>query len=146
MAGPAIRVKGLKETRKALRTLSQDGTWKPELRQVNKAAAEIVVTEARKRAGRGGTNLAGGPARLGGRGVASIRALASQTKATVAGGGASVPWYGGSDFGSGGRYRQFPAKKEKGRFIYPAIEDKMDEVLRVYTAGLDRLTGKYFNE
>lgn len=146
MAGPAVRVQGLKEARRALRTLSDDGTWKPELRAVNKSAAEIVVVEARSRAARGGTNLAGGPARLGSKGIGSIRALASQTKATVAGGGASVPWYGGSDFGSGGAHRQFPAKLKKGRFIYPAIDDKMTEILRAYTRGLDRLTSKYFNE
>lgn len=136
----------MKETRGALKALSQDATWKPELRAVNKDAAEIVADDARTKAGQAGRNLAGGLAKLGSRGVASIRALASQTKAQVAGGGASVPWYGGSDFGSGGGYRQFPPALKKGRFIYPAIDDSMDEVLRVYTRGIARLTGKHFPE
>lgn len=147
MAGPpVITVKGIKEVRSSLLALSQDGVWKPELRQAGKTAAEIVAVEARKRAGRGTSNVSGGPARLGSKGIASIRSVASQTSAGVKGGGASVPWYGGSDFGTGGAHPQFPSKIKKGRFIYPAIDAKMDEVLRSYTQSLDRLTGRYFNE
>lgn len=146
MASPAIRVKGLKETRGALKALNAEGTWKPELRAVGKRSAEIVAVEARRKGGHGGQNVSGGPASLGSRGIASIRALASQTGASVAGGGASVPWYGGSDFGTHGAHPQFPRFIKKGRFIYPAIDAKMDEVLRTYQQGIARLTGKYFNE
>jgi len=143
-----IRVTGEKELRRALRKLSEDSTWKTELRAVHKAAAEEAVTVAKQLGGQTRRNIAGGPARLGSKGLSSIRALASQTKATIAGGSASVPWYGGSDFGAQGgpRTRQFPPANKSGYIIYPAIEQAMPEIIRVYREGIDRLTGKYFNK
>ena len=139
-----IRVEGLKELQKELRTLESDGTWKPELRAAGKGAAEIVATEAKRSAQAGKPTLAGTPASMGSRAVASIRALAGQTSATVAGGGAAVPWFAGWEFGSGGAYRQFPAKAGSSHNIYPAIDRKAGEVIEFYGDAIDRLTRKHF--
>ena len=139
-----IEVTGLKELRKELRALESDGTWKAELRAAGKAAAEVVATEARRTASQGQVTLAGTPASMGGAAVASIRALAGQTRATVAGGKASIPYFGGWEFGSGGAYRQFPRKAGSSHNLYPAIERKRGEVVRVYGDEIDRLTKRHF--
>lgn len=139
-----LKVVGLKELRADLRKIESDGTWKPELRSAALAAANVVADEAKRRGGQSFTNLAGGRAALGSKGIGSIRALASQTRGQVAGGGAGVPWYGGSDFGSHGAYRQFPGAKSEGRFIYPALEDKQQEVLDTYRDALDGVIRKHF--
>lgn len=142
-----VRVEGLKELRKELRALEGDDAWKGELREAGKAAAEVVAAEARRTAASGRSTLSGANATMGSRAVATIRALAGQTRATVAGGKASVPHFGGWEFGSTGRFRQFPAKARKGSHnIYPAIEAKQREIVRVYGDRIDVLMKKHFPE
>lgn len=144
MARAGVRVEGLRELRKELRALEGDGSWKAELREAGKAAAEVVASEARRTAAQGMTTLAGTPATMGGRAVASIRALAGQTRATVAGGKTSIPYYAGWEFGSAGHFRQFPPKAGSSHNLYPAIERKRGEVIRVYGDHIDALTRKHF--
>lgn len=142
-----VRVEGLKELRKELRSLEGDDAWKGELREAGKAAAEVVAAEARRTAAGGRSTLAGSNATMGSRAVASIRALAGQTRATVAGGKGTIPYFGGWEFGSTGRYRQFPAKARNGsHHIYPAIDSKQDEIVRLYSGRIDILMKKHFPE
>lgn len=135
-----IDVEGFKELRRELRALSLHRDLQP----INKQAAEIPAAKARQFGLRSYPNLAGGTSRLGSRGVASIRALASQSKAYVAGGKATVPYYGGMDFGSGGAHPQFPKRDAGGRFIYPAIAETGEQIKETYTKGLDRLIAPVF--
>ena len=62
----------------------------------------------------------------------------------MAGGGAAVPYFGGWEFGSGGAYRQFPAKASGSHNIYPAIDRKAGEVIEFYGDAIDALTRKHF--
>ena len=138
------RIEGLKELRKELKALGPQ--WPKELQKTNKAAAAKVVPEAKRRAAQSHPNLAGGVARVGSRGVSSIRALASQTRAQIAGGGAKVPWFGGNEFGSSGRYRQFPAKNKEGYILWPAAKAKEPEIEEIYLEMIDALTKAAFPE
>jgi hypothetical protein len=144
MSVPNVRVdiQGLKELRSALRKV--DAQFPKELRLANKAAADIVVPEAKRRAGQSRPNLAGGVARAGSRGAGSIRALAQQTSAQIAGGSAGVPWFAGNDRGSGGAYRQFPSASAEGYILYPAAKAKRNEVVEVYNKMLGELTHEAF--
>lgn len=135
-----IRVEGLKELRRELRRLEMHKDLQP----VNKEAAEVAASRARELGLRSFTNLAGGVSRLGSRGVASIRATATQSKGYVRGGKAGTPYYGGMDFGSAGRYRQFGPKKSEGRFIYLAIAEKGPEIVDLYEKRIDQLTSRAF--
>lgn len=143
MVRARVDVEGLRDLRKRLAQLESDGSWKTGLKQAGFRAATIVADEARSSAARGATTLAGSAATMGARALATIRALAAQTRATVAGGSAGVPWFGGWEFGSSGRYRQFPAKKAGGRNLYPALARTRDEVIAVYTRELDQVVERY---
>lgn len=142
--GVKVDVQGLKELRKALKDI--DPKWTKELQQVNKRAANIVVPEAKRRASQSRPNLAGGVARVGAAGVGSIRALASQSRAQIASGGARVPWMGGSEWGSSGRYKQFPSKSSDGYILWPAAKAKEPEIIVIYGHMLDDLASVAFNE
>ncbi len=137
MADLRVDVHGLKELRRELRALESDGTWKAELRSAGQKAADVVASEARRSA------LSASSPRMGSVAAGTIRALAGQTRATVAGGRASVPWYAGHEFGSS-RFKQFPGKRTGGYHLYPAIEKKRDEVIEVYGREIDNLTRKHF--
>lgn len=145
MAGTvSVRVEGLRELRRDLRRAGAE--FPRELSRTNKRVVErIVVPEAQRRGRQTRTNLAGNPTRLGSRGVASIRALASATRAEVAMGGARIPYASGHEFGSG-RYRQFPPKRREGYILLPAVEATHDEILDAYRAMLDELARRAFSE
>ena len=142
MAGK-VQVHGLKELRRDLKALDSTGGYKAELRDAGKKAAEVVAEEARSRARRGATTISGTSASMGGAAIASIRALAGQTKATVALGKASIPYAGGWEFGSGGAHRQFPRKTPRGYNLYPAIDDKREEVIEVYSREIGSLLKRH---
>lgn len=143
MATGRIEVTGLKELRRDLKALDAEGAYKAQLRDAGKQAAEVVAEEARNRARRGAVTLAGTRASMGGAAIASIRSLAGQTRATVALGKASIPYAGGWEFGSGGANRQFPARRQGGYNLYPAIEDKREEVIKVYSREIGALLKRY---
>lgn len=141
-----IEVTGLKELRRELRALESDGAWKAELREAGLAAGRIVVEDARRSASAGLTTLAGTPASMGGAAIASIRALAGQTRATVAGGKASIPYFGGWEFGSKGKYRQFPraGAPHGSHNLYRAVAENKQQIVDVYTEQLDQLIHRHF--
>lgn len=142
----AIRTTGLRELRRELRALGPE--WTPQLRQTNKAAAEIVAAT-------GQDNLQA-VRRLVPRAryprpdrqhwadlVRTMRALASQTRAQVALGTKAVPWALGENFGSRTR-RQFPPVATPDHALYKAIEQDRPRVLREYGDMLERLTDRAF--
>lgn len=136
-----VDVRGLRDLRSALRQVDMQR----DLSRANKQVVNvIVVPEARRRAQKSFTNLAGGTTRVGSRGVASIRGAATQTRAVIRAGGARVPWFQGVDWGSTGRYRQFPKKADEGRIVYPAIAAKHDEIIREYWIVIDDLASTAF--
>ena len=137
-----VEIEGLKELRKELKRMGSE--WPKELQKTNKQAAALVVPEAKRRAAQSHSNLAGGVARVGSRGVASIRPLATQRSAQIAGGGAKVPWFGGNEWGSSGRFRQFPARAKEGHILWPAAKAKEPEVIKAYEKMLDDLTKRAF--
>jgi HK97 gp10 family phage protein len=133
---PELRVEGLAELRKAL-TKMQAIDERTELRVGLKAAAQIVADDAKRRV----------PVRTG-RARDSIRAAASGNRALVIGGKAKVPYYGWLDFGSRspvagnprtvGPWRGSGTGPAKGRFIYPAIDAKFDEVVAAVSAAVEK--------
>ena len=141
-----IVVHGEKELRRDLKRLAREGTWNEGLRPVHKAAADVAVPVARRLGSQPRSNVAGGRARLGSKGLASIRSLASQTSASLAGGGASVPGFGGANYGTRGgrRTRQFPAANKAGYIIEPAIEEAMPQIIETYRKGVDALLKRHF--
>lgn len=130
----SVRVEGLKELRRDLRKLAEDETWKPALREAGRRAAGVAVDEAK--------SIASGT-RAGHEAIETIRALAGQTKAQIAGGTARVVWFAGWNFGSS-RYKQFPPKAKPDYFLFESVERKREEIVRVYADAIDQLVGQYF--
>lgn len=115
MAEPAIKIKGLKEFQKAIK--SADSELPKVLRQVLNTAADSITNEAKSRV----------PVRSG-RAMRSLKSKSTQTMARVGGGGARAPYYPWLDFGGsvgkGGSVRR-PLKK-RGRYLYYAYFKQRD--------------------
>jgi hypothetical protein len=157
--GVDIDVQGLRELRAELKRIGPE--WPKEMRTANLEAAEIVARKARR-------NAPQGPHEGGGRVqplVSSVRALASQTRAYVAIGGARAPHAQVLEFGGTiPRRGQDPLLREQQRrshrsyaraglavtpvraqpYLYRAIASERDEVVEVYSEALDRLTRRAF--
>lgn len=121
--GARITVQGLSELRRGLRAANANA---PRLVQVaNKKVAQTVAEKAEQRYARRYRSRSG-------RGATSIRALASQSRAQVALGGARAPYLPGQNFGSFGRYPQFVPKATPDRFLYRTIADERQRIEREY--------------
>lgn len=119
-----IDVVGLRELRKSLKALSGDAAWHKQLRGAGLKAAEIVAVDARSRA----------PQRTG-KLKRSIKARATQTGASVAMGGARVPYAPWVDYGGTIRPRGHPIRRtfiKTGRILYPALKAKRAEAIDAY--------------
>tara|TARA_R110000787_G_scaffold117171_5_gene227714 strand:+ start:2230 stop:2601 length:372 start_codon:yes stop_codon:yes gene_type:complete len=121
----AIRVDGMEEVRRKLRRFDSEGEWKTELRLINKSAAEIVASDARRRA-----PVVSGALRR------STRALATQKRAYVAVGKMKVPYapiilYGWKDRGIAAN-----------PFLHDAIDAKQGDIRREYTTKISKLLKK----
>lgn len=124
-----VNVDGLRELRRDLKKAEQVDDLR-ELRLGLKKAAGVVAAEAKERI----------PVRSG-RARGSVRASTGGSRAYVLGGKKTVPYYGWLDFGSrsprSGRARSVGPWKGSGdgpsggRFIYPALDAKADEVARI---------------
>ena len=106
----AIRIDGLREFRRALKTM--DSGLPRTMRLALNSAADIVVGEAKPRV----------PRRTG-RAAGSIRAASTQRAARVRGGGARVPYFAWLDFGGRtGRNRSVRrAFYKEGRYVWKAF-------------------------
>lgn len=131
-----IRVTGLKELRKGLK--EADATFPKQLQRANKSIAAELVPEAR-------AAMAGHSPRAGSRAIGTIRALASGTRAQIAGGSNGVPWYMGHEWGSI-RFKQFPVKNPEGYALYPTIKANRARMIERYGEVLDELLRSAFPE
>lgn len=132
----AVQVTGLREIRSDLRKIGDTERLR-ELRDGLKEAASVVADEAQRR-----VPVVSGKARK------SIRSLVSGNSAFVAGGKKTVPYYGWLDFGtrtprsgqprSSGPWTGTGSGPAEGRFIYPAIEAKKEEVVRLVDQAMGR--------
>lgn len=119
-----IRVEGLKELRADLRRLA-DSDLKNELKDAHRAVSDLIVKRALPRV----------PV-LTGRLKASVRALASQTAARGAVGGARVPYAPPIHWG-------WPAKGIPRRpFLLDALDEAKGDGVDIYEARIDRLLDK----
>lgn len=134
MAGGRVEVEGLDELRKTLRQVG-DKALPKELAQANKRAAEIVARAAAAKV----------PHRTG-KSQKGIRALGSQREGRVRSGGARYPWLPWLDFGGKRpRDRVGRPKVKQGRYLYPALAEKRDQVADVYEREVRDLLRRHFN-
>lgn len=143
MARPAgVYVAGVRELRRDLRRVAP--ALLPELRQELKAAGEVVAKDAKRRVRRSIRN----PSRSTGRAEGSLRVLAGGNKIYLAGGKASVPYFGWLDFGGELRpigYRKNTISRsapKRGRYIYPAIGANIHEVVAGVEDAVERTLRK----
>ncbi len=139
-----VVVTGLRETNNAIKRM-EDGASKL-LRDAMKRVALIVVEDARKHV----------PRRKG-KAQASIRPRGGVKGVGIAMGGASAPYMPWLDFGgtvgkghrpgrpmSGSVYRTWLGRPAgKGRYLYPAIEENIDEVQEAFVSELNGLLSQY---
>ena len=127
MAGkPAIQVKGAKELRAALTRL---GEGVSDLKAIHLEAANVVAGQARLYA----------PV-LTGALEGSIRASGTKTRGVVRFGRQGIPYAGVIHFG-------WPAHNiSPNPFAYDAMEDKQDEVVRLYEDRVEALVNRVFAE
>ena len=128
MANEPIRVEGIREVADALKGI--DVKLQKELREGMKQAAEIVAAEARRNV----------PSRTG-KAASSVKAKGTNKGAGIAFGGSKAPYYPFLDFGGSTGRGHEPGKAnsgavkrpivEGGRYVYPAIAAKGDEVREV---------------
>lgn len=131
-----VKVEGLAELRKKLRKI-EDPTHLKEFQAGLKKAGEVVVPAARAKA-RPFSNRA----------AETIRVTSGGNRVYVSAGKASLRWYGWADFGSrrprSGQPRSVGpwAKSGKGpkggRFIYPGLKEKTQEVERAVDAAMEK--------
>lgn len=125
MASMKIRTTGLKEFRASLKQLDAD--LPKQIRLVLNDAAAVVLDYAKPRI----------PSRSG-KARGSVNARSTQTSVRVTVGGSRAPYYPWLDFGGktgigGSVVRPF---YKKGRYLYPALEVKRDDVEKAMVAGL----------
>jgi hypothetical protein len=127
-----IRVSGLNELNRALRTMGKE--FQSELKDANRDAAEMVASGSRSAA----YSLGGVAAKT----APSIKASVRTTAAAVSFGGTGYEFAGGAEFGSY-RFRQFKPWRgngsDAGYFLYPTIRRDADKIEGEYTDALDDL-------
>ena len=140
MPAAEIRVEGLASLRRSLSRLDSLDASK-ELSAGLKAAAQVVAEDAKRRV----------PVRSG-KARGSVRAVSGGNRAFVVGGKAKVPYYAWLDFGSRnprddnppgvGPWTRSGKGPSKGRFIYPALDAREREVVRLVGVAVGRAIDK----
>ena len=135
MTSSRIEIPGLADLRRDLKDLPKD-TQKALPREMEKVA-EIVARDAARRV----------PSKSG-TAINSIRAKGVPSGASIVAGGSEAPYFPWLDFGSReprsgnsraeGPWRGSGAGPSGGRFIYPAIEAKWDEVIEAAGEAVER--------
>ncbi|WP_157621581.1 HK97 gp10 family phage protein [Saccharothrix sp. NRRL B-16348] len=126
----AIKVTGLKQLSRSLRSLDKDAP--KALRLAGNKAALIIVNEAKPK-------IPVGPA-AGGHASTSIKAASTRTAARVSAGGKKFPYYAWLDFGGKvGRKKATIRKFHKsGRYIWKAYEDQRSHVAQTLSDELKK--------
>lgn len=141
----AIEIAGLTKIRKGLIKADKEKSFL--IRKVFKATAEIAASEARSRMSADGAVLSGAARK-------SIKAGTSGASAIIRGGThekGKVPYYGWLDFGGTIRPKgvaiqrpviKSPANRWNGRYIYPAMRDKMAQAVEFLDKNLTNLINR----
>lgn len=131
-----VAVEGLDELRRELKKLDDAGLT-DQLKDANKAVADLVVQRAQAKAS----------TRMERRAAGSLRSARQAARAVVKGGSASVPFFGGAEFGSL-RYTQFRpwtgSNSQSGYFLYPAIRESTDDIVELYGDEVMKISAKAF--
>ena len=124
--GPAVRVTGAKELRKALQHMGDDLS---DFTALHRDLAEMVASAARSKAPVRSGALAG-----------SVKGKGYKTRASVAAGGRLVPYAGPIHFG-------WPARNiEPQPFLYDALDSRKREVVDKYEDRVGDLVKKLDRE
>lgn len=129
MPAAQIQLDGMKELRKSLKGFETDTAWRPALRNAYSAIATMVEQSA---------VAASAVSRMGSVARGTIKGKGTVTGATLKGGSAGVPWFAGYNFGSNGRYRQFPVKRSPDYFLYATIERERARIQEETLDAIDR--------
>jgi hypothetical protein len=147
------KVVGLNEFRRELKRLDDQGLTK-ELKDANFEAAQSIIKPAQ--------SLAASLGPMQAKAAATMKASRAASKAAVNLGGASAPFAGGAEFGSGRETMRYPPGRpggvigwnqflpwrgnggDAGYFLYPTIRDRIDELIEMYGDALERISAKAF--
>lgn len=122
--GGQLQIEGLGAVQKAMRNFADDS--KNDMKETHRKAGQIVVD--------GAVRLV--PVRSGAL-LASLRSAPTQRQGKVRVGSAAVPYAGPIHFG-------WPARNIRPNpFIYAVLDQRRDEVLRLYEERIDQLITKY---
>jgi hypothetical protein len=127
----AIRVDGLKQLNKSLRSLSSDAP--KALRLVGNDAADLIVKTAKPK-------VPTGPGK-GGHAASSIKAASTRTAARVKAGGPKYRYFPWLDFGGrvGRRKRTVRPFLKSGRYVWKAYGEQHENVAQHLADGLERV-------
>lgn len=129
MASRTIQVRGLKELRGALRDV--DKLLGPELRKGLNEVAEVVLDTARPLV----------PTRSG-KAKASLKAGSTERAVQIKAGGTKAPYWSWLDFG--GKVGRSKSVRRPfimgGRYIYPTLKKRRDEIEDKFYEVIDRVT------
>lgn len=151
MAQAAIRIEGMKELRAALKKVDDSAT--DIIAVANKKAATFVVTEATYKAKGMGRQASKASGQLSASGTAKAGTVKlANSKA--------VPYAIGAEFGANHNvprpmrrkgkgyamrgWNGLPVRAKSGRFLWPTIRAKRDEIVDVYATEVDRLLKRTF--
>lgn len=133
--GPAaVEVIGMKEVRKSLKAFSSDNGWRAPLRDAYRDVARLVEN---KSVGKAESSRMGHVAR------GTIKGKGTTTGASITA-YKGIAYGPGHEFGSGGRYPQFPPKRVGGYHLYPAIDESRDEIVETFAESVDSALNKEF--
>lgn len=125
------------EMRAKLREI--DRKWPKEIQKRNKKIAVWVADETE-------ADYSSEHSPQSGEGARSIRALATQTSASVRIGSDAAPYVLGQNFGSnGGRNKhQFRRREEPDYFLYTNVQEGMPRIKKDHMAGVDEVFEEAF--
>lgn len=133
----SVKVVGLSDLRRELKKLDDSDEFNAELKEVNFEIADTVVGRAKVFAS----------TKLQRRAAQSLKAGRGASRATISGGGAQTPFFGGAEFGSI-QYTQFEPwrgnDRSAGYFLYPTIRNSTDEIVEMYGDALEKITARAF--
>ena len=133
MPNPEIRVRGLKEFRRKLAKLANEGPGL--LKEANIKTATFVAGMAQTRAA--------GVSRQAAKAAGTLRPVKSGIAARISG-GTGIGFFYGAEFGSN-RYHQFmPHRGQTGYFLYPTIRGEMDVIVDFYGDEIERVSRRAF--
>lgn len=139
-----IEIKGLKQLRRELKKLEDQGLIN-KVKDLNVKVADLVVKTAQSKASGVGRQQAAAAKDL------SARRRANSAAIALGGRGRTKEWAIGAEFGSH-RYGQFPPFRGNqwsdpptvGYFLHPAIRDKSDEIVEMFGDGIEDITRAAF--